>query len=86
MQECLKLILEQGGDVACRDANGMTPLHWALQFPSQCSYQQNVLVNEYLPFVYLLSDNLVACSLLLNNGADPKAKENDGLTGTHCDT
>ena len=35
MQECLKLILERGGDVTCCDANGMTPLHWALQFPSQ---------------------------------------------------
>ena len=37
MQECLKLILEWGGDVECRDAQGMTPLHWALQFPSQCN-------------------------------------------------
>ena len=35
----------------------------------------------YIYYVFLPSDNLVACSLLLSNGADPKAKENDGLIG-----
>ena len=35
MQECLRLILEWNGDVASQDAQGMQPLHWALQFPSE---------------------------------------------------
>ena len=26
-------------------------------------------------------DNTVACSMLLKSGADPKAKDKDGLTG-----
>ena len=29
------------------------------------------------------TDNQEACSMLLSNGADPKAKDNDGLTGSH---
>ena len=80
MQECLRLILERGGDVTCYDAQGMTPLHWALQFPSQCAPNTIMItITDFSsPFV---SGNMVACSLLLSNGADPKAKDNLGLTG-----
>ncbi len=33
VQECLRMLLERGASVECRDGQGMQPLHWALQFP-----------------------------------------------------
>ena len=34
--ECLRILIERGAPVDCRDGGGMQPLHWALQFPCEC--------------------------------------------------
>ena len=53
---------------------------------TQTYHNPTVCLLFLLPLPLILQDNLSACSILLSSGADPKAKDNDGLTGSrHTD-
>ena len=39
IQQCVSVLLSKGGvTVDCRDGQGLTPLHWAIQLPSEYTY------------------------------------------------
>ena len=37
VQQCVSVLLDKRVPVDCQDAQGRTPLHWAVQLPSKCT-------------------------------------------------
>ena len=57
--QCVEILLQNGAVVTATDDQGMQPLHWAFQYPS----------------------NIAVATILLSHGADPNAKDSEGMTG-----
>ncbi|KAH8595467.1 ankyrin repeat-containing domain protein [Bisporella sp. PMI_857] len=71
-EECLKLLVDAGGDVNARTIGNHTPLHYAVE-------------NRHSIFGEWLGDKTeaIVTELLLQYGADPNARCNSGATPLH---
>ncbi len=71
--ELVRLLVESGADVNRRDANGWTPLHWAVatSIDSDCKHKLGRRVDDAPVDIIVY---------LLWKGADPLTKSNEGKT------
>ncbi len=76
-----KVLLASGVSVDVVDNKGQTPIHWALQYPSGFTMISNLFfILSSAPLLFH-SDNQKCVQLLISEGADPKGKDDEGLTG-----
>jgi uncharacterized protein len=91
-KEAVRSLLKQAADVNAAQGDGMTALHWAamnddaeltqLLLYAGANVRSATRIGGYTPlFMAAKSGASAVADLLLKNGADPKAKGIDGLTG-----
>lgn len=71
-------MLASGLSIDIVDSEGQTPLHWALQYNSKLYLSHHIIVI----IIYMTCvDNLECIQLLMSEGGDPNAMNDNGLIG-----
>lgn len=66
VEDCARILLDAGAEIDAQDAQGNTPLHWALGAHSSKNWMEK--------------GNPKAVAFLLDHKANAKLKNNQGLT------
>ena len=96
IEECYRLIVEEGASVHSLNANRSTPLHIAalkgyytmvemlLEQRADVNRKESVEIGGYIPLIHSVKGNHLQISeLLLAHGSDPNEADADGLTPLH---